>query len=52
MGAGGDVSIRLVGRLPGRDEQDPLEAERLGRFLGDGEMGEMDRVERATEHSE
>ena len=44
-----DRAVDLVGRHRGGNEQDPLEPERLARLLGDGQMGDVDRIERATE---
>ncbi len=43
---------RLVRRLAGRDEHDPLEPERLRRLLGNREMRDVDRVERPAEDAE
>ena len=39
----------LVRRLAGRHEQDALETQRLGGFLGDRQVGHVDRIERAPE---
>ena len=48
----GDRPARLVRRDAGRDEQHALEAERLARLLGDREVADVDRVERAAEDAQ
>ena len=39
-------------RLTGRHEQNPLEAEGLARLLGDGQVPDVDRVERPAHDAE
>ena len=45
---GGHLARRLVRRLARRHEQHPREREGLARLLGDHEMPDVDRVERAA----
>jgi len=48
---GGDVLARLVGRLRGRDEDDPVQVEKFHDFLGAPEVGQVYRVKGAAEQT-
>ena len=47
-----ELPARLVRRVRGGNEQNPLERERLADFLGGAQVPDVDRIERAAEDAD